>query len=78
MESKRSANIYASQQRTMLEFLNAHPQLVSGKFTSTFTYKQAQALWHELTNILNAIPGAHKTWIQWRKTWQDKRNKTHT
>ncbi|KAK4882530.1 hypothetical protein RN001_005849 [Aquatica leii] len=76
MDIKRSAKISVSQQRTILEFLSAHPELTCGNFTSLFTYKQAQVLWHQLTDVLNAIPGAHKTWVQWRKIWQDKRNKT--
>ncbi|XP_039308061.1 uncharacterized protein LOC120358311 [Solenopsis invicta] len=75
MAEKRVGNISNGQRKILIEFLNNHPELVSAKFTSTFSYKDAQKLWCEITNILNALPGAKKTWEQWRKTWHDMKNK---
>nr|CAI5831383.1 unnamed protein product [Callosobruchus analis] len=51
----------------MLDFLNQHPQLYKGKFDNKFTFKEAQQQWTRLAELLNAIPGARKNWIQWRK-----------
>ncbi|KAJ8964899.1 hypothetical protein NQ314_004538, partial [Rhamnusium bicolor] len=47
-----------------------------GKFTNSYTYKDAEKDWTELATILNSIPGANKNWKQWRKTWQDMRCRT--
>ncbi|XP_046735005.1 uncharacterized protein LOC124404716 [Diprion similis] len=57
------------------DFMSNHPELTSGKFSSSFTVKHAQNLWAEVTGKLHEIPGAFKTWQQWRKTWQDIRSK---
>lgn len=53
------------------EFMQTHPHLQTGKFTPTFTYKVAQAMWEEVSVTLHAIPGASKTWQQWRKVCKD-------
>lgn len=64
---KRVGYISADQKKEMVDFLEAHPELKSGKFTSNFTFKQGQALWAQLSLKLNALPGAQKEWKQWRK-----------
>ncbi|EFN80913.1 hypothetical protein EAI_11606, partial [Harpegnathos saltator] len=56
------------------EFMRKHPELHSGKFSATFTFKHAQKLWEKVTAELHEIPGAQKEWKQWRKTWQDMRS----
>ncbi|KYN19190.1 hypothetical protein ALC57_08480 [Trachymyrmex cornetzi] len=56
--------------------MTKHPELQSGKFSATFTYKNAQKLWEEVTAQLHQIPGAVKEWNKWRKTWQDMRSAT--
>lgn len=42
-------------------------QLLSGKFSSTFTYKTAQKRWEAIADTLNAMPGTVKDWKKWRK-----------
>ncbi|XP_022160298.1 uncharacterized protein LOC111026509 [Myzus persicae] len=59
-------------------FLKLDPQLLSGKFSASFTFKTAQKRWEEIANALNAMPGAVKDWKKWRKTFQDNRTKTKT
>jgi len=49
------------------EFLKQDVQLLSGKFSSTFTYKIAQKRWEAIAESLNAMPGAVKDWKKWRK-----------
>ncbi|XP_011858776.1 PREDICTED: uncharacterized protein LOC105556303 [Vollenhovia emeryi] len=56
--------------------MRKHPELQSGKFSATFTFKHTQKLWEEITTELHQIPGAVKDWKQWRKTWQDMRSST--
>lgn len=51
----------------LLDFLQKNPQLKSGKFTSSFTYKTAQKMWNDVSVILNAVGPAQKNWNQWRK-----------
>ncbi|KAK9717535.1 Myb/SANT-like DNA-binding domain [Popillia japonica] len=60
----------------LIEFLEKEKDLISGKFSTTFTFKEAQRRGENIAEILNAIPGASKDWKQWRKTWQDIRCKT--
>lgn len=64
---KRTGNISSGQKEILIEFLNNHSELVSTKFSSKFSHKNAQELWSEVTETLNALPGAKKTWDQWRK-----------
>ncbi|XP_032674696.1 uncharacterized protein LOC116845752 [Odontomachus brunneus] len=75
MSEKRAGNITAGQKEMLLEYLSVHPELISAKFTSKFSYKDAQILWNEITHKLNALPGAKKTWYQWRKAWHDMKTK---
>jgi len=49
------------------EFLKLDLQLLSGKFSSTFTFKMAQKRWEAIAESLNAMPGAVKDWKKWRK-----------
>lgn len=66
--SKKSAPFSPDQKSTMVEFMEQHPMLISGKFNSNFSYKTASQLWEELALMLNAIPaGAKKDWKSWRK-----------
>lgn len=48
-------------------FLKLDPQLLSGKFSATFTFKTAQKRWETIADTLNAMPGAIKDWKKWRK-----------
>nr|CAH7764197.1 unnamed protein product [Callosobruchus chinensis] len=60
----------------MVNFMEAHPELNSGKFSSTFSKKTAENLWRQTSSELNSIPGSSKKeWAQWRKTWQDMKKK---
>ncbi|XP_044765607.1 uncharacterized protein LOC123321885 [Coccinella septempunctata] len=66
------AYICEAQKKIVIQFLNDHQELKTGKFTKDFTYQKAQALWEQVTNLLNCVPnGAVKPWSKWRKTWQD-------
>ncbi|XP_018363951.1 PREDICTED: myb-related transcription factor, partner of profilin-like isoform X1 [Trachymyrmex cornetzi] len=73
---KRCTYINDEQKNVLIEFMTKHPELQSGKFSATFTYKNAQKLWEEVTAQLHQIPGAVKEWNKWRKTWQDMRSAT--
>lgn len=66
-KKKRSGNITEDQRCLLIEFMKVHPELVSGKFSKTFTYDHAAKLWQEVTEILNACNGAEKNWKSWRK-----------
>lgn len=48
--------------------MKKNPELKSGKFSATFTAKDAQKIWMELVEELHKIPNrAVKEWKQWRK-----------
>ncbi|GAB1860786.1 Regulatory protein zeste [Camponotus japonicus] len=77
-KKKRSGNITEEQRCLLIEFMKPHPELVSGKFSKTFTYDHAAKLWQNVTEILNACNGAEKNWKSWRKCWQDYRSRSKT
>nr|CAI5851291.1 unnamed protein product [Callosobruchus analis] len=65
---------FCQRHEMLVDFVQNHPELLSGKFTAKFTKKRAQQLWEEIMNKLNAIPGgSNKNWLQWRKSWRDMR-----
>ncbi|KAK5638500.1 hypothetical protein RI129_012795 [Pyrocoelia pectoralis] len=47
----------ASQKSALIKSIQLNSQLISGKFTNTFTHKKAQQLWMQISETLNAIPG---------------------
>lgn len=51
----------------LIEYINKHPQLLKGKFSSSFTLQDSMRLWNELTEILYSMNGAKKDWKNWRK-----------
>uniref|UniRef100_A0A2A4JGY7 Regulatory protein zeste n=1 Tax=Heliothis virescens TaxID=7102 RepID=A0A2A4JGY7_HELVI len=76
--NKRQRGVYvtARQKKKLIELMTKHPELISCRVTQDFNYKDSQQLWHSIANECNSIPGAKKSWRQWRKTWQDLRSKT--
>ncbi|XP_063390311.1 uncharacterized protein LOC134677685 [Cydia fagiglandana] len=74
--SENKHNMSSTQKKGLADIMASRTELRSGKFTSSFTHKKAQKEWEEITTILNAMPGATKTWQQWRKSWQDLLSKT--
>jgi hypothetical protein len=68
MSAKRSGYVTVEQKETLVEFMKQNPELKSGKFSATFTIKEAQKTWIRLAEELHKIPnGAVKDWKQWRK-----------
>lgn len=59
--------ISPQQKRMLLEFLEDHPQLLTQKQSNQFTNADTCKHWQEVSNKLNCIPGAIKTWKEWRK-----------
>ncbi|KAF2901645.1 hypothetical protein ILUMI_04540 [Ignelater luminosus] len=74
----RLGNISRQQKTVLIEYIEANSELVSGRFSASFTFKDAQLKWEQLAATLNAIPGAQKDWKKWRKTWQDMKKSVKT
>lgn len=69
----RVGYVTAEQKQALLEFMQRNVQLQSGKFSATFTAKDASKLWIALADDLHKIPnGAVKEWKQWRKVNRDE------
>ena len=64
---KKKSNISTGQKNALLDFLEVHPKLVSGKFDASISFINAAKLWEECASVLNAIPGSTKDWKTWRK-----------
>lgn len=61
------------QKETLIELMKQNPELRSGKFSATFTTKDAQRMWIALAEELHKVPnGAIKDWKQWRKVSRDE------
>jgi len=44
----------------LIELLKKDPQLISGKFTSTFTFKHARNRWMAIADTLNEFPAVSR------------------
>lgn len=68
MEPKLKKSYPTSAQKArMINLLEADEELRSGKFSATYTKKEAEIRWRQIADELNSIPGSMKTWIEWRK-----------
>lgn len=57
----------AGQKARLIAHLQLDVELSEGKFSCTFAKKEAAKRWIEIAEDLNSIPGAIKTWVEWRK-----------
>ncbi|KAL5245920.1 hypothetical protein ACI65C_013328 [Semiaphis heraclei] len=64
--------------KMLVELIALNPELMSGKFTASFTQRVAKEMWEEIACKLNALPGADKSWEKWKKAWQDTKNTAKT
>ncbi|KAJ3621290.1 hypothetical protein MTP99_003442 [Tenebrio molitor] len=78
MTSVRGAKISDKQKKIFVENVKQLPSLVSGKFSASFTQKDAEREWKKISNTLNSMGGAEKEWKMWRKIWEDLRSRTKT
>jgi hypothetical protein len=62
---KRGSPINEEQKK--IHYLDAHPDLKTGKFSSKFTHQDSMELWQDIGVHLNSIPGSRKDWKDWRK-----------
>lgn len=67
MEDSKKIYCSKAQKEMLIELLKKDSQLISGKFTSTFTFKDARNRWIAIADTLNAIPGCVKDWSQWKR-----------
>ncbi|XP_011554477.3 uncharacterized protein LOC105385747 isoform X1 [Plutella xylostella] len=75
MDTNKTVYTTQIQKRKLIRLITQNPQLVHFKASQDFNFKDSQRLWKSITNQCNALPGARKTWKQWRKTFQDIRAK---
>jgi hypothetical protein len=64
---KRGSPISEEQKKMLIDYLDAHPDLKTGKFSSKFTHQDSMKLWQDIGVHLNSIPGSRKDWKDWRK-----------
>lgn len=71
----RVGYVTTEQKEALLEYMKENVQLQSGKFSATFTAKDAAKMWMTLAEELHKIPnGAMKDWKQWRKVSRREEN----
>ena len=67
MESKKkSKSVTYEQKQLLIDFVHKHPKLNTKKFGPSFTMKDSQLLWQNITSTLNQTIGPKKTWVEWR------------
>jgi hypothetical protein len=64
---KRGSPISEEQKKELIDYLDAHPDLKTGKCPSKFTHQDSMKLWQDIGVHLNSIPGSRKYWKDWRK-----------
>lgn len=57
MEDPKKWYCLKTQKEMLIELLKKDPQLISGKFIKTLTYKDARNRWTDISNTLNTYPG---------------------
>lgn len=67
MDTNKTVYTTQIQKRKLIRLITQNPQLVHFKASQDFNFKDSQRLWKSITNQCNALPGARKTWKQWRK-----------
>lgn len=69
MEDVTERKVYCSkiQKEKLIECLKKDPQLISGKFSKSFSFKDARNRWTIIANTLNALPSCSKDWSQWKR-----------
>ncbi|XP_070170469.1 uncharacterized protein [Polyergus mexicanus] len=66
------------QIEALVTYLEQHPHLASGKFTTLNTHQKLQSDWEELAKYLNALQvpnGKEKDVKSWKTTWRDHKSK---
>ncbi|KAG5861936.1 hypothetical protein JTB14_015946 [Gonioctena quinquepunctata] len=61
MHNERNKPMSVEQKDILIEF----------KFSSNFTRLDSIIMWKDITNMLNATPGAKNEWKKWRKSCHD-------
>ncbi|XP_041983248.1 uncharacterized protein LOC121736226 [Aricia agestis] len=62
-----------TQIETLLNFLEEHRDLARGTLRNVEGRLQAQRLWRDVCDTLNAMGGCTKTVQQWQRVWTDKK-----
>ncbi|CAG9765893.1 unnamed protein product [Ceutorhynchus assimilis] len=75
IKEKRAGYVSADQKTKLFALMQDRPALCSGRFSSSFSKKDGQKEWINIATTLNGIADGKKSWMQWRKTWQDMRCK---
>ncbi|GLV40946.1 uncharacterized protein CBL_08520 [Carabus blaptoides fortunei] len=73
---KRAIRTNKKHQCVMLDFVEAHPEMVNNSFTQPQARQKYLDLWKELTCILNAMGMGEKTPTQWQRVLSDWITKT--
>ena len=64
---KKSKSVTYEQKQLLIDFVHKHPKLNTKKFGPSFTMKDSQLLWQNISKTLNETIGPKKTWVEWRK-----------
>ncbi|CAI6353584.1 unnamed protein product [Macrosiphum euphorbiae] len=67
---KKSKSVTYEQKQLLIDFVHKHPKLNTKKFGPSFTMKDSQLLWQNISKTLNETIGPKKTWVEWRKCFQ--------
>ncbi|XP_071570223.1 uncharacterized protein [Temnothorax nylanderi] len=65
------------QIEALITYLEEHPHVASGKFTTMNSHAQLQGSWEDLATFLNSLvpKGKEKDVKSWKTTWRDLKSK---
>lgn len=66
-DKKKSANMNDAQRTLLIDLPKSNEQLLSGKFSPSFTMKDATSRWQQIAEKLNSIPGTNRDCKSWKK-----------
>ncbi|KAL5236656.1 hypothetical protein ACI65C_004066 [Semiaphis heraclei] len=75
---KQRKSVSFAQKEALISYMQSHPELHKGKFSSTFTSQKSKVLWQKIANELNSIVGATKEPSKWKKCWIDLKSNVKT
>ncbi|KAL5237088.1 hypothetical protein ACI65C_004498 [Semiaphis heraclei] len=74
----KGKSVSFAQKEALISYMQSHPELHKGKFSSTFTSQKSKVLWQKIANELNSIVGATKEPSKWKKCWIDLKSNVKT
>ncbi|XP_031330157.1 uncharacterized protein LOC116161089 [Photinus pyralis] len=76
MATDKRKYVTCDQKSVLVDFIKTHYEMAKPRLDNSFTVKELNSLWEQLSCTLNRLEGATKSSRGWRKCWHDLRRNT--